>query len=371
MAIGGLPSTLGLVTVWRPFCAILPAMTQIPEQSIHTDPEQSPVTERLSSIPVVETGPNFALETLNSHLDHAHQLLDQATARIPAPILSQLDRVSRAWLQRWENMHLAEIDAVARQLNRPGAYFFSVNYEWGCTCRVAPAPDGRSARLARVLDWKTPGLGRNIIAANVRGGVGRFTTLTWPGYTGVLSAIAPGRFSAALNQAPMRKTSGYFVLDWAANRHRVWNMPHPTPTHLLRRVFETAPDFRTAKDLLTHQPISTPAIFLLAGLAGCETVIIERKEREAHVIDGAAVAANHWQAPGWRGHARGRNSAGRAALMEAIAIDLNRDFSWLRPPILNDRTRLVMIADASQAALKAQGFEATKPATKLLDLQLG
>ncbi len=321
----------------------------------------------LIDIPVVETGPDFAIETLDVHIDRAHHLLDLATRRVPGSVLRQLDRVSRAWLVRWENAHLSEIDAVAKKLDRPGSYFFSVNYEWGCTCRVAPSPDKKTARLARVLDWRTPGLGRNILAANVDGKAGPFTTLTWPGYTGVLSASAPGRFSAALNQAPMRKSSGYLVFDWAANRHRVWNMPHPTPSHLLRHVFETAPDFKSAQERLTTAPISTPAIFLLAGIRNTETVIIERTETEAHVLEGSGVAANHWQAPGWTGRPRGQESAGRAAQMHRVAMDFDPEFAWAKPPILNDRTRLIMIADAALGRLMAQGYEASKPATRVFN----
>ena len=161
----------------------------------------------LDAIPVLDCGPNFPLETLIAHEAAAHALLDVATKGIPPFALRQLDKVSRHWLWKWSNDHLDEIDAIAARLNRPGAYFFSVNYEWGCTCRVAPAPDHKSARLVRVLDWRTPGLGKNIVAARVNAKAGQYTTMTWPGYTGVLTAMAPGRFSAALNQAPMRKPS--------------------------------------------------------------------------------------------------------------------------------------------------------------------
>src|SRR5262245_55041893 len=173
---------------------------------------------RLAPIPVLDTGPSFPIETLLAHEARAHSLIDLATGAIPSAALRQLDRVSRRWLEKWNNAHLAEIDAIATRLARPGAYFFSVNYEWGCTCKVAPAADHLSARLIRVLDWKTPGLGKNVLAARVDCPHGRYVTLTWPGYTGVLSAMAPGRFAAALNQAPMRKAVGFYVLDWAANR---------------------------------------------------------------------------------------------------------------------------------------------------------
>jgi len=326
----------------------------------------SPV-DGLSPIPVIETGPDFPLETLAKQEPRAHALLDAATHRVPRAALASLDRVSRRWLVKWDNAHLAEIDAIARRLGRPGAYFLSVNYEWGCTCQVGPSPDRRSARLVRVLDWATPGLGRNIIAARVAGRAGPFVTLTWPGYTGVLQALAVSRFAAALNQAPMRRPIGFYPLDWAANRARVWRMPHPMPAHLLREVFETAASFAEAKALLATRPISSPAIFTLTGLKPNEAAVIERTERGARVHDGRCVAANHWMGHGWRGHSRGVDSAGRARMMACATTDFDTDFPWLAPPVLNPCTRLVMVADAALNRVSARGYENEKPATEALD----
>jgi hypothetical protein len=323
----------------------------------------------LSEIPVIETGKDFPLATLRVFKDRTHALLDAASRRYPKSLLSGLDGISRAWLARWNNAHLPEIDEIARILGRPGAYFFSVNYEWACTCRAAPSPDGRSARLIRVLDWQAPGLGANLICAKVTGApAGPFALMTWPGYTGVLQVMAPGRFSAALNQAPMHKTTGMFYVDWAANRRRVWQMPYPTPAHLLRKVAEEASDFAEARRMLIEEPISTPAIFTLAGVAATETAVIERTEREARARDGAHVAANHWETAEWRGHARGDNSGERACIMRGIEASLDPAFDWLKPPILNDKTRLAMVADAKQARLVARGYEKTGPATDALDM---
>lgn len=323
----------------------------------------------LPAIPVLETGRDFPLQTLMQHKGKAHALLDVASGRYPVRLLHSLDKVSRAWLKRWDNAHLSEIDAIAGILDRPGAYFFSVNYEWGCTCRVSPAPDRTSARLIRVLDWMTPGLGSNLVAARVSGAsAGPFVLVTWPGYTGVLQVMAPGRFSAALNQAPMRKPVGLFYVDWAANKRRVWTMPHPTPGHLLRAVSEEAHTFKEARRMLIERPISTPAIFSIAGIEPGETAVIERNEHDARVRDGMHVAANHWEAPGWYGHPRGHDSPGRARIMSGIAPDLDPRFPWLKSPILNDHTRLVMVADARAGRLVAQGYEKTGPATEPLDI---
>jgi len=332
-----------------------------------TETEQSGTP--LPAIPVIETGRDFPLATLRSAEHRTHALLDAASRRYPKSLLTGLDKVSRAWLARWDNEHLPEIDTIASMLGRPGAYFFSVNYEWACTCRTAPSPDGRSARLLRVLDWKSAGLGANLVCAKVTGPkAGPFALLTWPGYTGVLQVMAPGRFSAALNQAPMHDATGLFYLDWAANRRRVWKMPHPTPAHLLRKVAEEAETFDDARRMLSERPISTPAIFTLAGIDADETAVIERTERDARVRDGTHVAANHWETTGWHGHARGEKSRDRACLMSRAEMAFDPAFSWLTPPILNDNTRLVMVADAKDGRLMARGYERTGPATTVLDM---
>lgn len=331
--------------------------------------EAWPTRGRLE-IPVVATSRDFPMETLKAHRGRLDALLDAATRHAPDAALRQLDKISRHWLVRWNSPHLAEIDAIAEAVARPGVYFFSVNYEWGCTTAAKPSPDHTSARLMRVLDWRTPGLGRNIIAADVAGPAGRYVTLTWPGYTGILTAMAPQRFAAALNQAPMRKTYGLFVLDWAQNRARVWRMPHQMPGHLLRSVFDEATSFADARSRLITTPICAPAIFTLSGLKPSETVVIERTETEARVHDGANVAANHWQAAGWHGRPRGRNSAQRACQMHTIAAGFDTAFPWMKAPILNEHTRLVSLADASLGRIIAQGWEADGPATLPLDITL-
>lgn len=324
----------------------------------------------LPAIPVLETGRDFPIATLMHQKARAHALLDLATRRYPARALLALDKVSRSWLVKWDNAHLDEIDAVAQALGRPGAYFFSVNYEWGCTCRVAPSADRASARLIRVLDWTAPGLGKNLVAARVSGApAGPFVLLTWPGYTGVLQVMAPGRFSAALNQAPMRKATGLYYMDWASNRRRVWGMPHPTPAHLLREVSEKAETFADARRKLCQSPISTPAIFTLSGIGPNELAVIERTETDFRLREGAQVAANHWESAGWHGHARGVDSPGRARQMSAVAPEMDKSFPWLSAPVLNDHTRLVMVADAKEGHLVAQGYEAGLVATESLEIR--
>lgn len=328
-------------------------------------------TNALRPIPVLETGPAFPLETLDQAGERTLALLDGATRHYPAAALRFGDRVSRRWLERSRNPYLGEIDRIADRIGRPGVYFFSVNYEWGCTCRVGRAADHDAPRLVRVLDWRTPGLGREIVAAKVAGRAGPYVSLTWPGYTGVLQALAPGRFAAAINQAPMRHLGGGLLpTDWLVNRWRVWNSDARPAAHVLREVFDDAGDYREARRRLIETPIAAPAIFSLAGLADGETCVIERTETEASIHEGDHAAANHWQTRGWTGRHRGLDSAGRAAQMAATDAPIDPLFPWLKPPVLNPLTRLAMVASPADGRLVAQGFEADGPATLPLVLDL-
>ncbi len=320
----------------------------------------------LPAIPVVDVGPDWPFETLEHELDRINALLDAGSGRIPSLAIKLADAVSRRWLERWHEPYLEEIDRIAERIARPGAYFLNISYEWGCTSSAGPSPDERSARLVRVLDWPDRGLGRYVMAARVACDAGTWLTLTWPGYTGVLQAVAPGRFAAALNQAPMDQPVGVLPADWVVNRWRVWKQPHLTPAHLLRQVFEQAGTFAEAKAMLVETPIALATIYILAGVAPGDACVIERMPEKAHVIDGPACAANAWQAPAWSGRPRGEENIQRLSCMKAAARSFDDDFAWLEPPILNWQTRLALVADASSGELMAQGFEADGAATTIL-----
>ena len=77
--------------------------------------------------------------------------------------------------------------------------------------------------LRRTLDWPFPGLGRLVEVARQRGAAGDFLSVTWPGFAGLLTAVAPGRFAASINQAPMRRRTRVplaAVARLRAERHR-------------------------------------------------------------------------------------------------------------------------------------------------------
>jgi hypothetical protein len=321
--------------------------------------------EAAPAIPIIEAGADWAVETLTREKPRALALLASASGTMPVSAIRIADAVSRRWLARHDAAMLPELDRIAAIVGRPGGYYLNVSYEWGCSCATGAGPDG-APMLLRVLDWPDHGLGRHVIAVRVASALGGWVSMTWPGYAGVLQGVAPGRFAAALNQAPLDGPTGIYAFDWLASRAQVWRRPHVTASHLLRSVFETAPDYATARLLLRDTPIAAGAIYSLAGVAPGESCVIERRPETAAIIEGPAAAANLWQSPGWRGMARGQDNAARLSAMKAVAPSLDPEFGWLSRPVLNDRTRLVFVASAASGAFVAQGYEADGPATRPL-----
>jgi hypothetical protein len=331
----------------------------------------------LPSIPVLHVGVDFPLETaLAIGEARGYQLLNTASKGIPDSAIRIGDALSRHWLHRVRHPYLADIDDIARRVGRPGTYYFNVHYEWGCTSAAKPAGIGRGNRLLRVLDWRTPGLGRHALAARVASEIGPWVTMTWPGYTGVLQAMAKGRFAAGLNQAPARVTWDRPRLDWLTAKAKVWRSRALTPSHLLRQVFEQAPNYADAKARLTLTEVATPVIYTLVGVNESEACVIERQETCARVLEGqgAAQTANDWQTSDWQEGRRkpGRWSAERLDAMRQItaAPEFDRPFGWLKLPILNEESRLAILADPAEGRIVAQGYEADGPATAVLDLTI-
>src|SRR5215831_1218976 len=201
-------------------------------------------------------------------------LKPSARAAIPA-----LDALARRWLRRSRSTYVAEIEAIAATLGFPGIWFLNGSYQWGCT--AAARDEGGTPWLARTLDWPFPGLGRGVEIARMRGPAGEFFSVTWPGYSGALTALAPGRFAAAVNQAPLwRRTSAPWLrpFDIAANALRTWGIRFCPPEHLLREVFESCRDFGEAMRRLETVPIARPVIYTLIGCTRGERCVIERTE---------------------------------------------------------------------------------------------
>jgi len=102
--------------------------------------------------------------------------------------------------------------------------------------------------------------GKNTVVYHmINAPAGDFYNISFPGYVGVLTAVAPGRFSASINYAT---PVGLPSLDWP-------------PSHLLRHVFESCADYEEALDTLEDASTGSPALITLVGTKQNEAAIIE------------------------------------------------------------------------------------------------
>ncbi|MQX37279.1 hypothetical protein [Roseospira navarrensis] len=332
---------------------------------------RAPAPSPLPVIPVIDIGAGGAPALLAATRDRADALLDQARRTYTAPVLRLADRLCARWLARNATPYGDELRRVAADTGAPGALALNLSHQWACTAAAAPdrPEDGGGVTLLRTLDWDMPGLGAGLVVARLTGPAGAVLAVTWPGYAGVLTGLAPGRFAVALNQAPI-SGPGPRPWRWLIDRRRVWASTAPPPDHLLRDILETAPDATTALHRLREAPVCVPCILTLAGVDRSEAWTIEKDWTGTRIRQHPAVAANHWGAD-IPCHPRGRDSVGRrVAMIEAIeAIEAGaRDFAWLRPPILWPATRLAVEANAATGTLRVQGMEGARAVTARLAL---
>jgi hypothetical protein len=205
--------------------------------------------------------------------------------------------------------------------------------------------------------------------------------VTWPGAVGTLTGVAPGRFAAAINQAPLfRRTRANLLrpMDYARNLARTLarerGMP---PLHLLRQVFETARGFDEALEKLRTTELARPVLLTLVGCDPDEIAVIERRERGATVHRGCGSVANDWREadPHWEPRPcalveRRLDSAVRRATIEKADGSCD-SFGWVVPPVRNWNTRLAVEMNAGEGWLRVLGFEPVgndaEPATRLFE----
>jgi len=323
----------------------------------------------LPQIPLFEVGPDFPLEIAQQVGDRGYDLLREATSGVPTAALWALDRFSRWWLVHNSSPYLHEIETLAERSRSAGLYYLNVNYEWGCTTAAKVDSSGRSVALFRTLDWDIRGIGRHLVAARIANPLGAWISLTWPAFTGVLQAIAPGRFAAAINQPTPPRLLGVVAIDKLISRFSVFHTSHIQPIHLLRRVFETAPDYQTALEMMSTTPVAAPVIFTLAGLKPDEAVVIERRQDQLNLVKDA-YAANEWRDAEWRARShRAFENDDRVTVLRQSRPEWSRDFDWLKYPLLNEETRIAMVADATTGRLMVQGYEAGLQATRTLAIE--
>lgn len=181
----------------------------------------------------------------------------------------------------------------------------------GCTAFAVDSPAG--PLHGRNLDWWTENglLERfTLVTRFVGGSCGEFVTVGWPGFAGVLSGLAPGRFAVTLNAVISRE------------RPRA-AMP---VVFLLRQVLEEAASFAEALAMSRDTPVASDSLLLLSGVRAGELAVIERTPTRAEVrwgTDGAVFATNDYRAlsasaPGEARSELAATSCGRFDRMAAL-----------------------------------------------------
>jgi hypothetical protein len=338
----------------------------------------------LSSIPIVDIRNGGTLRHARVGEARARALRDACLDWFPRasrPLLPFLDHYDKRWLMRSRSPYVAEIRAIATALGFPGIWFLNGSYQWCCTALARE--EGSAPWLVRTLDWPFPGLGRYVEIAHMRGPAGDFFNVTWPGYVGALTALAPGRFAAAINQAPMRRRTHGRLLrfyDFAVNAiDTLLNAREIPPDQLLRHVLETCRDYHDARRMLEITPVARPVIYTLVGCAPGHRCVIERTERDGQTRESETAAANDWlnSTAKWEARVGGgkilsstfdeaaANSRTRREALSAWTADFKREsFGWITPPVLNPFTRLAVEMCPATGVLRAVGYE-TSPDQEL------
>lgn len=340
----------------------------------------------LPVIPVIDVRTGGPLAHATERQAVMEDLRACCIAYLPAaarPLLPLADALARRWLERSMSPYVEEVHAIASLSGAAGVYMVNTSYEWACTV-AARAPGTNTPVLVRTLDWPFAGLGRHVAVARQAGPAGEFWNVTWPGAVGVLTAMAPGRFAATINQAPVyRRTAVDWLrfVDYALNAVRTFTrVRYAPPDHVLRQAFEASPDYASAKDLLCRVPMARPVLITLAGARAGEMCVIERDETTARVIEGPITVGNDWQSArtGWEPRSCGgpvaTDSRDRAAALATRIAATSHPFDWLTPPVLNGMTRVAVELGAGDGTLRVIGLESSSravpaaPATQMLDL---
>ena len=348
------------------------------------------MTAQLPTIPIVDIRSGGPVRRAAEGAERARALRDECVAWLPRTAVAMLpgiDAITRRWLGRSNSPYVGEITAIATTLGYPGIWFLNGCYEWGCT--TLAREQAGAPWLARTLDWPFPGLGRYLEVARMQGPAGSFDNVGWPGYAGALTASAPGRFAAAINQAPLRRrTHNRFLrpYDLAANGISTLVRQRSIPAdQLLRFVFEEASDYAEARRMLEMTPIARPAIYTLVGCHKGERCVIERTEDDFTTRTDDHAAANDWlkERPEWEGRisanqvltctfaeAAAKSRARREGLEQWKGSFAQGGFGWVAPPVLNPYTRIAVEMCPARGILRAVGYERDaveelpKPATQ-------
>ena len=235
--------------------------------------------------------PEHRWEQLASHRENAGRLVDSYADDLGGleafgPLLADY----RAGFVADE--YQREINAIAALIDRSPDHVLLANLYYdaframiGCTAFAIDTPAG--PLHARNLDWWTQGnmLSDYTLIAEVTGAAcpSPYKLATWPGSVGAFSGVAEGRFGITLNAVISDETPQLAE----------------SITLLIRRVFDTAPDYEAALRLLADTPIAADCLLLVTGVRQGDMAVVERTSSRAKIrppTGGLVVVTNDYRA---------------------------------------------------------------------------
>jgi acid ceramidase len=265
--------------------------------------------------------------SLTPHVEAARRLLDCYVKDLGG--VGAFALVMESYAQMFVSPeHRQEIASIARLIGRPepevllgNFYYEAFRQLMGCTAFACDTPAGPIH--ARNLDWWTEDelLARLTCVVRVRGApAGPYQLVSWPGFIGALSGLAPGRFAVTLNAVISSERPSLA----------------PPVVLLIRQVFETCATFGEAIRVLERSPIAADCLLLVTGTNPGEMAVVERTSTRAAIRgpeNGFVAVTNDYRrlddaASAQTGNRLQETACGRFdRTTELLARDLPRDSS--------------------------------------------
>jgi len=212
-------------------------------------------------------------------VDAAHKIAHTISDSFP-DILKLAFNAAKSIAPLLFNMKIGDQFGYATEMNQWSKYSIgdrnltiaaNLSYEiMGCSSVSMMVPKLGMVH-ARNLDWPLPIMRKYTTLVHFIGSdAGSFTSVCVPGMVGMISGVAKGRFSAAINQSP-NSILDRNLTGWAA-------------PFLLRRVFETCNTFDEAVNMLGESKVITPAFIHITGIENHESAVIELKTTNSNNI---------------------------------------------------------------------------------------
>ena len=117
------------------------------------DMSENPAPDaRLIEIPYVDATEGGPLTVAQAETARLMAIVTQGRQKYGTLAIGLGDVVSRLWLRRQRNALYDEINDVAGEAGRFGAWLLNLSYEWTCTTGAGPDPSGTGNRMLRTLD---------------------------------------------------------------------------------------------------------------------------------------------------------------------------------------------------------------------------